>query len=274
MATTDAVHPHLRTQPAARDEAVPSAAVAAYIPSLVRFVAALTVLLAAAAFPRSAFFTIHEITVAGTRHVAGGDVVALSGLRPGMPLFALPAREIAARVAQHPRIASAYLQLLPPDRARIRVVERIAVAAFPYRGGVVLLDRVGVVMDWQPEPDGLPLILADETAVPWMRPGHRLPVAAVVRTLEALQHLPADIVGAGTRLRMDAAGNLSLITTDGIMVWLGHPRGLAERAAVLPQVLAAVRRQPAGVEYLDVRFHGSIVFKPRPAATTKGGVGP
>lgn len=274
MATTDAVHPHLRTQPAARDEAGPSDGVAARVPSLLRFVAALTVLLAAAAFPRSAFFTIHEITVAGARHVAVGDIVALSGLRPGMPLFALPAREIAAQVARHPRIASADLQLLPPDRARIRVVERTAVAAFPYRDGVVLLDRVGVVVDWQPEPDGFPLIIADGSAVPWMRPGHRLPVAAVVRTLEAMQYLPAEVVGAGTRLRMDAVGNLSLVTTDGIMVLLGQPRGLAERAAVLPQVLVAVRQQPAGVEYLDVRFHGSLVFKPRPAATTKGGVGP
>lgn len=273
MAVTDAVHQHLRTQPAAQDQSVPAGVVSTHFPALLRFVAAMTVLVAAAAFPRSAFFTIREITVTGT-DVPAGHLIALSGLREGMRLFAVPAREVAARVAQHPRIASARVQLWPPDRVRIHVVERAAAAAFPYRGGVLLLDRFGVVMDWQPDPAGLTLVVADGPAVPWMRLGQRLPAAAIVRTLEAMQHLPAEVLGAGARLRMDAAGSLSLITADAITVLLGQPTGLGARAAVLPQVLAAVRQQPAGVEYVDVRFNGSIVFKPRPAAIVKRGVKP
>lgn len=274
MATTHTAHPHLRTQPAVRDEAVSEAVATPHLLSLLRFVAAMTVLLAAAAFPHSAFFTIRQITVAGTRQVDPEEVLALSGVRAGMPLFSQSARQIAARVGQHPRITSASLHLRPPDRVVIRTAERSALAAFPHRGGVLLLDRFGVAMGWQPMPDGLVLISADGAMLPWVRLGDRLPSAAAMRMIDAVQLLEADAIGTGARLRMDASGDLTLMTGDGIAVLLGQLRGLAARAAVLPQVLAAVRARGAGIEYLDLRFTGSVAFKPRPSGAAKGGVGP
>jgi hypothetical protein len=73
------------------------------------------------------------------------------------------------------------------------------------------------------------------------------------------------VVTPGTRVRVEPQGDLVLFTPDGIGVRLGSLKGLDDRAALVHEVLAAIRAGGMAVEYLDLRFSGAVVVKPHPA---------
>lgn len=239
-----------------------------------RFGTAMAVLLAVAAFPRSGFFRVQEIVITGARTVPAAEIASRAAVRPGELLFAVPAQEAAARVARHPRLASATVYVTPAGRVRIAVTERTPTAALPYRGGFLVLDASGVAIEHRTTAPRLPLLVVDGAVLAWVRLGDHVPSPPVRRVLDGLLELPPQVAGPGARVRLDAAtSEFSLITADGMTVLLGERRGLAERAAILPQLLAAVRQRRMVVEYLDLRFGGSVVLKPA-GASGRAGVRP
>src|SRR2546428_4521062 len=86
---------------------------------LLRFVVAMAVLLTAAAFPLSSFFTVSQIIVVGARNVSVGDILARSGLRVGQRPATEDARDAADRLRQYPWIAASRLNVSPAGRVTI-----------------------------------------------------------------------------------------------------------------------------------------------------------
>ena len=238
---------------------------------LLRFTAAMTLLLAGAAFLQSSFLTVSAITVAGTSAISPDDILARSELRVGQQLATVDAGRVIARLTQHPWVAAARLAVSPAGRVTIRVQERVPYAALPYRGGYLLLDQTGMVLDIVRGSPRVSVVIADGVAPRWARIGDRLPSTAALDALRVLGTLPADEVERGLRLRIDRAGSITLTTDDDITVLLGAPRGLSGRTASLPQVLSAVRRQRLDVRYVDLRFSGSVILKSG-APSARGGV--
>lgn len=241
---------------------------------LLRFATAIAFLLAVASFPRSALLTVREITVAGTHQVPAAEVIARSGLRFGEPLFAIPTRQITERLTRHPRIATAQVRIAPPGHVWIRITERLPAAALSYGGGFLLLDHAGIVLAQEADPSGLPVISVHELRLPWVRLGDRPPAAEPTRTLRAMQMLPPTVFREGTRVHMTGDGDLVMTSDDGITVLLGQPSALRERAAALAQILEALREKRLAVDYLDLRFAGSVIVKPKAARPAPRGVGP
>src|SRR2546426_1924110 len=99
--------PRLRARPPAAPPAPPAIAL------LLRFVVAMAVLLTAAAFPLSSFFTVSEIIVVGARNVSAGDILARSGLRVGQRLATVDAGDVADRLPPYPADCPSPLQLAP-----------------------------------------------------------------------------------------------------------------------------------------------------------------
>jgi len=257
--------PRLRDRTPVADPAPPR------IVLLLRFVVAMAVLLTAAAFPLSSFFTVSEIVVVGARKVSAEDILARSGLRVGQRLATVDAGDVADRLAQYPWIAASRLNVSPAGRVTISVQERVPHAALPYRDAYLLLDPTGVALAVVRLTPSVPVIRVDGVALPWVRIGDRIPSAPALDALRVLGAVPEDEIGGGLRLRVDRAGSVTLTTADGIIVLLGQPRGLPARIASLPQVLSAVRRQRLGVQYVDLRFTGSVILK-LGAAPAGGGV--
>lgn len=255
--------PHLQPSAGPPAEVAPPLSRGAAVVLSLRFASVMAVLLALASFPASSFFTVREVRVRGAVHVRPPDIVALAAVRPGDRLSAVPGDEIARRVTRHPRIARAAVSIGRLGVVTVRVVERAAFAAFPLEERYLILDRSGVVIDDQPSPGFLPVVSAAGFVPEWTRPGHRLPAGGVDGALAALSRLPRAVVSPGTRLRVEPRGDLVLFTPDGIAVRLGALKGLEERAALMDEVLDAVRARGLAVEYLDLRFSGSVVMKPQ-----------
>ncbi len=257
--------PRLRDRTPVADPAPPG------IVLLLRFVVAMAVLLTAAAFPLSSFFTVSEIVVVGARTVSAGDILARSGLRVGQRLATVDAGDVADRLTQSPWIAASRLNVSPAGRVTISVQERVPHAALPYRDAYLVLDPTGVALAVVGSTPSVPVIRVDGVALPWVRIGDRIPSAAALDALRVLGVVPEEEIARGLRLRVDRAGSVTLTTADGITVLLGPPRGLPARLASLPQVLSAIRHQRLGVQYVDLRFTGSVILK-LSAAPAGGGV--
>lgn len=237
---------------------------------LLRFGTVMAVALGLAALPTSSLFAVRSVQVRGAVQIPAADVAALTGLRAGDRLFAVPATELMARVTRHPAVARATVRINAGGAVVVRITERVPFAAFPFQGRYLILDRAGVVIDDRASSAGLPLVTATGFVPEWIRLGDRLPSGGVDRALAALTRLPRSVLAPGTRLRADPQGELVLFTPDGIAVRLGPLRGLEERTALMREVLGAVRARGLAVEYLDLRFSGNVVMKPSPPGTTAG----
>jgi len=241
----------------------------AEVSALLRFGVIMAAVLAAASLPSSSFFVVRQVVVAGVGTLPPAEVVAASGLRPGDRLLSASPARVAERVRALPAVASAQVVLGIGGRATIRVVERRPVAAVRHRLRYLIVDSSGHVISAQASPGRLPVIVVDGLAPAWVRLGDRLPDPRLAPALAALSGLPDDVVTPGVIVRADAAGELALVTPDRITVRLGPLRGLPERAAQLSALLDAVRDRGLAIEYLDLRFAGSVVMKP--AAADGGG---
>jgi cell division protein FtsQ len=233
----------------------------------------MAVLLAVGSLPTSSLFAVRAVRIEGAVRLPVPEVAALTGLRAGDRLFAVPAQAVVGRVSRHPAIAGAAVRVSTSGTVTVRIRERAPYAAYPYQDRFFILDRTGIVIDEQFSPADLPLVTATAFVPEWIRLGDRLPSGGVDQALAALSLIPRSVRGPGTRLRADPRGEVVLFTPDGIAVRLGPLRGLEERAALMGEVLAAVRTRGMAVEYLDLRFSGSVVMKPASdaAAGEEGG---
>lgn len=261
MATSGPAHayPAAGTLPV---DSVPVPSVATSIPALLRFGAVMAAVLAVASLPASSLVAVRTVTVEGAGTVPPAEILARAGVRPGDRVQGISAAAVARRVETLPRLARASVEVGLAGRVTIRVEERTEFAAVPHQGAYLILDRQGVVMDTQPSPGALLVITSPGIVPQWVRPGQRLPASGIGAGLAAIGELPSAVLRPGTAIRVEPAGEFVLITPDRIPVRLGPLRGLRERAALLPQLLEAVRDRALTLEYLDVRFAGSVVIKP------------
>jgi cell division septal protein FtsQ len=229
---------------------------------LCRFGTVAALLLAAASVPQSSFFTITDIRIEGARRIAPSDLQARTGLRLGAASFGVSPDDVARRVAAHPRIRTVAVGITPAGRVTIRVAERSAAAAIRYQDRFVEVDPAGVAIAERADPGDLPVIATGAGELPWIRLGTAVPSSAVPASIEALAQLPAALPRAGLTLRRSPGGDLTMVTSDRIVVRLGSSRGLADRTAMLPEILAALRGRRLAVDYVDLRFAGSVVVKP------------
>jgi cell division septal protein FtsQ len=245
---------------------------------LVRFATVMAVLISAAAFLQSSFFSISDITVLGANRVDPADVLARSGLQRGQALASIDPRDVTSQLTHHPWIAGARLDVWPSGRVTIVIQERVPHAALPCamwcrtrsRDSYVLVDHTGVALAIVPPPPSVPVITVEGATLAWVRPGDRVPSDAALSALRVLAVMPQTEIARGLRLHVDRTGAIRMTTADGITVLLGRPRGVGPYTASLPQVLTAIRRQRLPVRYVDLRFTGSVILKP--AVPARGGV--
>ncbi len=241
---------------------------------LLRFATSIAVLVALALFPRSALFPIRAITVEGADHLSPDDVIARAQLQVGDRLFAVPASDVAARIMAHPWIASADVHLERSGTVRIRLTERSPYAAVGIAKEYYVVDRDGITLERLQLPPDLPILTVDGTGLARPQLGTSIPPRSARVALEVLEMLPPHLVRPGVQMTVGAGGDLTLMTEDRIAILLGQARGLQERTVLLVPLLEAVRRQPGGIEYVDLRYSGNVVVKPAGKSTPRAGVRP
>jgi cell division protein FtsQ len=218
----------------------------------------MAVLIAIAAFPQSALFTVDQIEVGGTSRLPPATVMAIAGLTRGERLFAVDAGAAARRLRADARIKAAHVEIRPPRTVLVRIVEREPVVALTLGAGFALLGDDLVVAAVSRDASGLPEVIDRTHAVSWARPGAPVASAAARTAVAALPAVPPAMRADLRRIVVAAGGDLTLVLRSGVEVRAGGLAGLADRLAQVPHVLEALRARHVAASAIDLRYAGSI----------------
>ena len=240
----------------------PSGARTSAVERIGRFFAAIAALCALAAFPASAVFDLHEVAVSGNRTVPASEILRRAGIAPGESAFRVNTAAIRARELTDSRIQDVSVALEFPRRITIIVRERAPVAALRTGRAYVLLGADGVVMARVSGPSSGPLLEVERLDLPWVRVGAEVPSSAARLGARVAGLAPERLRGQLRTIRVTSAPEVVLQMRDGVRVRLGGERGIGERLRTLPGVLDAIEAQGMRVEYVDLRFPGSVIVRP------------
>ncbi len=219
-------------------------------------------LLALAAFPQSALFTVGRIEVRGAETLSAAEVVALSGLARAQRLFAVDAAAVRQDLCADPRIREAQVLVRPPGTVVLGIRERRPVAALVAGGMFARVADDHVVVEVTPDSSGLPEIEDRTVAGAPPRPGQVVSSEGLRAALAALGIASTQLGGDLKRIVVAHGLDLTFVTRAGVEIRAGGPAGLSERLNQVPQVLAALRAKGIRPASLDLRYGGSVVVKP------------
>jgi cell division septal protein FtsQ len=231
-----------------------------------RYLAAMATLCAVAAFPASAVFGLRSVAVAGNVAVPESDVLRRAGLGPGLGAFRVNAWSIRQRLLEDPRIEDSAVAMIFPWQVTVLIRERPPVAALSVQHGYVLVGRDAVVIREALDPEGLPTLIVDRFDPAVVAVGTLLGAPDVRLGAWVAGELPESLKHSVRVVRVDGAGEASLGLRDGVSVRLGGAQGIADRLGMVPDVLSGITARGLRVEYVDVRFTGSVIVRPVRAA--------
>lgn len=221
-------------------------------------------LIALAAFPQSALFTVEHIEVAGATILAPGTVSDIAGLRRGDRLFGIDASGAMRRLQSDPRIKTADVRVRPPRTVEVVITERRPVVALVVGDQFALLGDDLIVVALISIPTGLPEVVDRLGGSPWARAGSPVASEAARLAIAALPAIPPVLRSDLQRIVIAAGGDLTLVFRSGLVVRAGGSSGLVERLAPVPQVLEALRGRGVEVSAIDLRYAGSIAVTQAP----------
>lgn len=229
---------------------------------IVRFLAAIAFLCAVVSFAGSSVFEIRSVDVAGNRAVAASEILDRTGVRPGVGLFTVNAERMEERLREDPRIAGVSVGVTFPDRVHITIQERQGAAALRIPGGYILLGADGVAIGPTGTSGPIPALEVDRLDPGAVLAGTVIPSADARLGAAVAGSLPPDLRPDVAAVRVDRSGEVILYLRDGVAVRIGPQDGIGARLSRVSDVLAAVRSRGMRVEYVDLRFPGSVIVKP------------
>ncbi|HWM06935.1 MAG TPA: FtsQ-type POTRA domain-containing protein [Actinophytocola sp.] len=177
----------------------------------------------------TSLFGVRTVEVAGTEEVSADDVREAAAIELGTPMVRLDTEEVAARVAELPRVFEVSVSRSFPSTVEIHVTERSPVAVRVAEDGVHLVDRTGAdYATARARPPGLP-VLKVATIAPDDPATH-----AAVTVLGAIPHqLREKVVEVSAR----TPGDVRLKLANGRLVKWGDAEDNDRKAAVLAPLL-------------------------------------
>jgi cell division septal protein FtsQ len=208
------------------------------------------------------FWRIRDVAIEGAHHVAVDTVVAASELLDAQSFTASTARA-RDRLVRLPAVRDARVEIRIPDRARVVLSERVAIARWiPSSGGTEwFVDAEGVLFS-SFDPRGAPDIRVTDEQKPRQAGDHLDP--ALVDAATKLARLgPSDLRPDATSPRVIlAAGATGLVlrVAAGWEIRFGGAERIDDKIALARRFLRD--NQQRKLDYVDVRSPDQIVFSP------------
>ena len=234
-----------------------------------------------ALFAASPEFRLQALEVKGLRLLHGRDILAASGLHEGQNLFLVNLNEVAGQVQTLPWVRRAELERRPPDRLRVKVVERRRLAWIRLEQ-LYGIDEEGVLLPAEKEEGetradlDLPVFDKFVGIQAGKKPGDQVATPALLQALDwwrQAREQDAEFSLNISEVQPLPGGNVCLLMVgDGLEVRLPVDR-VGERLWVVKNLMQRIYREFPEPAYLDLRFAGQAVVGAKAAqqSTEKGG---
>ena len=229
----------------------------------------LVVLFSAYFLMRSSLFRVTRIEVFGNERVSTEEVIALSGLIPGINSLQFDAHACAQAIETHPVIKQAVVQRHWIKTVAIQITERQIWAIMPYRDMFLYLDESGICFEKANNPPlkDCPIITMDYMPEEIIL-GQAINNTATDMIHQVWQALPANQQSIISEFHYQNQDNtLKIYTTKGTEVRFGDLERLEEKTKLFTQVIQMEtdfeQKGQEVLEYVDIRFKGEPVLKTR-----------
>jgi len=206
------------------------------------------------------FWRIRDVAIEGAHHVAVDTVVTTTGLLEAQSFTASAARA-RERLLKLPAVRDARVDIRIPDRARVVLMERNAIARWVSGGSEWFVDAEGVLFS-SLDPRGAPDVRVTDEQKP-RQAGDRLDPALVDAATKLARLGPQELRPDATSPRVVlAAGATGLVlrVAAGWEIRFGGAERLDDKIANVRRFL---RENPQRkLDYVDVRSPDQIVFSP------------
>jgi cell division protein FtsQ len=208
-------------------------------------------------------FAVAFVEVQGTSRLSPAEVREAAAISPGENLFRLNSEEVVGRLRQLGAIKRAEVIRSFPNHVTLVVEERVPFT-LAQAGRLYWLDEDGVSLG--PEPRAITPRLPVVTGI---RPeeiekagegGAR--ARGAVSLIRSMLRTGSPLTREISEIDMSGTDGPVLYTVDGVEVRLGTA-DWEDRLGRLDGVLTQIRSLGEPVEYVDLRFRGQVVFKPR-----------
>lgn len=208
-------------------------------------------------------FAVAVVEVEGTSRLSPAEVREAAGISPGENLFGLNSDEVVGRLMRLPSLKRVEVVRSFPNRVTLVVEERVPFA-LAHAGRLYWLDEDGVSLG--PEPRAvtprLPVVtgIRPEETRNGGEPAAR--ARGAVSLIRSMLRTGSPLIREISEIDMSGADGPVLYTVEGVEVRLGTA-DWEDRLGRLEGVLAQIRSLGEPVEYVDLRFRGQVVLKPR-----------
>jgi len=204
-----------------------------------------------------------NIEIAGTQTVARRQVMEVFAGDVGRNIFAVPLEERRRQLEAIPWVESATVIRLLPDRLRVDLIERTAVAFVRLGSRIALLDSNGVVMELpRSRKYSFPVVKGlNESEPPTARAARMQMYSALMRELDSAgAHYSADL----SEVDLSDSEDVKVVVADpagAVLVHLGSSDFLRRYKIYLAH-LQEWRQQFQKVESVDLRYERQIIVNP------------
>ncbi len=229
---------------------------------------AFVILTSAYLFMHSSIFAVSHIKVSGNEKVSQEEILALSGLAPGINMFKFNEKEAARAIEVHPMIKQAEIKRKLLSEIDIRITERQVWAVIPYNEIFLCIDDAGVCFDkLNHVPADNDLIITLETMPDYVNLGQTVNIQATEMIKQVWQAIAADQHPLISEIYFQNDGTLKIYTLQGTEVRFGNLDRLDEKTKTFSEVLQIESDLAAKgsdqLDYVDIRFKGEPVLKTR-----------
>lgn len=202
----------------------------------------------------SPIFVLRHVQVDGAVYLKKEELVRISGIYMGEPLFQLETDQVTKRLLQDLRIEEALVRRQLPSTLEITIKERMPVATVACEYGYLDIDRQGKVIDSYRTLKNMPIPMITGVQVRDLYIGDDVKDEMVKKILSFLQQLDDASLNQLSEIAITGPDYLVAYTTNSVQIRLGKLERMEEKARLTQDFLKDLAANPYQVEYVDFNY--------------------
>ena len=202
----------------------------------------------------SPIFVLRHVQVDGAVYLKKEELVRISGIYMGEPLFQLETDQVTKRLLQDLRIEEALVRRQLPSTLEITIKERMPVATVACEYGYLDIDRQGKVIDSYRTLKNMPIPMITGVQVRDLYIGDDVEDEMVKKILSFLQQLDDVSLNQLSEIAITGPDYLVAYTTNSVQIRLGILERMEEKARLTQDFLKDLATNPYQVEYVDFNY--------------------
>ncbi len=207
---------------------------------------------------RASYFKLQKLTIVGNKVIPREQVVMMSGLELGMPVFELDKNVVMRRLHLLPRVERVNIEQLGPNEVAITIVEKKAAARIHIDGEPLEVDGHGAILGKASnDSEGLPWILGADVLPSGGGTGLRLDPRIVEGLVAWLPVLAQSPLKDFTSISFPTQGKVVVMWRD-IEFFLADEDVFKKHGPHIKDLFSLETERGQRFQYVDLRFNDIV----------------